>query len=328
VGGITEAEAAYLAVVPYLRLEGRWEELNTDMVRGLKGPLASELVPIEQAIVAREQGNGERAWETIRQMLPDSPRTPFGARRLFTGVPLVQLAAALALDADDLAAARAWLETHDRWFEESGAVLGHAEGEALWARYHWQAGDPQQARTHAETALAQATAPRQPLALLIAHRLLGELDTDAGRSDDAAHHLDASLALAEACAAPYERALTLIALADLRAVTGAPDDARGLLDEAYAICKPLGARLALVRLATIQGRLAATPSTPTYPAGLSAREVEVLRLVAAGRTNREIATALFLSERTIDAHVRNIFTKTRTDSRAAATAFAFKHGLA
>ena len=72
-GGITDAEAAYLAVVPYLRLEGRWQELNTDTVRGFKGP-ASEWVPVEQALVAREQGNAARAWDTIWQKLPDGPR--------------------------------------------------------------------------------------------------------------------------------------------------------------------------------------------------------------------------------------------------------------
>ena len=67
---------------------------------------------------------------------------------------------------------------------------------------------------------------------------------------------------------------------------------------------------------------------PAYPAGLSAREVEVLHLLAAGRTNREIAEALFLSERTIHSHVRTILTKTGADNRAAAAAFALRHRLA
>jgi DNA-binding NarL/FixJ family response regulator len=65
-----------------------------------------------------------------------------------------------------------------------------------------------------------------------------------------------------------------------------------------------------------------------FPAGLSAREVEVLRLVAAGRTNRDIADALFLSEHTVRVHVRNILTKSDTDNRTAAAAFARQHGLA
>lgn len=65
-----------------------------------------------------------------------------------------------------------------------------------------------------------------------------------------------------------------------------------------------------------------------FPAGLSAREVEVLRLVARGRTNREVAEALFLSEHTVTNHLSHIFAKTGAGNRAGATAFAFEHGLA
>ena len=57
------------------------------------------------------------------------------------------------------------------------------------------------------------------------------------------------------------------------------------------------------------------------------RELEVLRLVAAGATNRAIAASLVLSERTVDRHVSNIFTKLRVPSRAAATAYAYEHRL-
>jgi DNA-binding NarL/FixJ family response regulator len=61
---------------------------------------------------------------------------------------------------------------------------------------------------------------------------------------------------------------------------------------------------------------------------LSAREIEVLRLIAAGHTNKTIASELFLSEKTVSRHVSNIFTKIGVSSRASATAFAFEQGLA
>jgi DNA-binding NarL/FixJ family response regulator len=61
--------------------------------------------------------------------------------------------------------------------------------------------------------------------------------------------------------------------------------------------------------------------------GLSARELEVLRLVAAGSSNREIADALVISERTVARHLQNIFAKLRVSSRTAATAYAFEHHL-
>jgi DNA-binding NarL/FixJ family response regulator len=69
-------------------------------------------------------------------------------------------------------------------------------------------------------------------------------------------------------------------------------------------------------------------SRSKQPAHLSGREIEVLRLIAAGQTNREIARRLALSERTVPVHVRNILTKTNSANRAAATAFALRHGLA
>ncbi len=63
------------------------------------------------------------------------------------------------------------------------------------------------------------------------------------------------------------------------------------------------------------------------PHGLTRRELQVLRLVAAGETNRGIATELVLSERTVDRHVSNIYAKLGVSSRAAATAYAYEHQL-
>ena len=89
--------------------------------------------------------------------------------------------------------------------------------------------------------------------------------------------------------------------------------ARGVLDE-------LGAGPDLERLARLRGS--------PRPGGLSRRESEVLALVAAGKTNRAIASELFISEKTVARHVSNIFTKLRVSSRAEATAYAYKHGFA
>jgi DNA-binding NarL/FixJ family response regulator len=63
-------------------------------------------------------------------------------------------------------------------------------------------------------------------------------------------------------------------------------------------------------------------------AGLSDRELEVLRLVAQGRTNREIAEALVLSEKTVARHLTHIYTKTGVENRTGAAAFALRHNLA
>ncbi len=72
----------------------------------------------------------------------------------------------------------------------------------------------------------------------------------------------------------------------------------------------------------------APPDRPSYPAGLSGREAQVLKLVVAGMSNRRIAQELGLSERTVINHVASIFNKANVDNRAAAAAFAIRHGLA
>jgi DNA-binding NarL/FixJ family response regulator len=69
----------------------------------------------------------------------------------------------------------------------------------------------------------------------------------------------------------------------------------------------------------------ATPAA--VPDGLTDREVDVLRLIAAGRSNREIATALFLSEGTVKTHINHIFAKTGSRDRAQAITYAHRHGI-
>jgi DNA-binding CsgD family transcriptional regulator len=310
-------------------LHGRWDAPSFARleVLGLARPDLPSLAL--SARLARECGERERAWERVRVLLPDGAATEPGDCDLREGLEIQEVAVALSLDAGDMARTKEWLDAHDRWLSWSGAVLGRCEAQMLWARYDRQAGETAKAREHAERALAHAGNPRQPLALLAAHRLLGELDTGAGRHEDAGRHLDASLGLADACEAPYERALTLLAQAELRAAQGDGDAARALLDEMRAICEPLGAKPALARAAALQARFTTAPiAVPSYPAGLSAREVEVLRLVAQGLTNPQVAERLFLSPRTVEQHLRSIYNKLAVSTRAAATRFAVTHGLA
>jgi DNA-binding NarL/FixJ family response regulator len=70
------------------------------------------------------------------------------------------------------------------------------------------------------------------------------------------------------------------------------------------------------------------PSTVAPPGGLSQRELEVLRLLAAGRSNPEIAAALVISRNTVYRHVNHIFTKLGVENRTEAAAYAHRHGLA
>jgi DNA-binding NarL/FixJ family response regulator len=94
------------------------------------------------------------------------------------------------------------------------------------------------------------------------------------------------------------------------------------LDSARAVFVRLGAS---PDVKTVDALL--HPPVTTTTGGLSSREAQVLRLVAAGKTNRKIAGELFISEKTVARHVSNIFTKLGLSSRAAATAYAYEHGL-
>jgi DNA-binding NarL/FixJ family response regulator len=94
------------------------------------------------------------------------------------------------------------------------------------------------------------------------------------------------------------------------------------LDAARQVFARLGAIPDLIRTDTLVRK----PSVPDV-AGLSPREVEVLRLVAAGETNQAIAAELVISDRTVARHVSNIFTKLGVGTRTAAAAYAFEHGI-
>jgi len=99
------------------------------------------------------------------------------------------------------------------------------------------------------------------------------------------------------------------------------DGAAASFEAARVMFEQLGAGLDLRNLRDISA------TAPDLPAGLTLREVEVLRLVAAGMTNKQIAGELILSEKTVSRHLSNIFVKIRVSSRSAATAFAFEHHL-
>lgn len=118
--------------------------------------------------------------------------------------------------------------------------------------------------------------------------------------------------------APYEAARTHVLLGHACRTLGDVDTAEFEFAAARSIFTRLGARPDLDRM-----RALTSPHTPI----LSRRESEVLQLVAAGRTNREIAATLFLSEKTVERHLSGVFTKLGVPNRAAATAYAIQHGM-
>jgi ATP/maltotriose-dependent transcriptional regulator MalT len=120
--------------------------------------------------------------------------------------------------------------------------------------------------------------------------------------------------------APYEGAQARVLLGRALRAMGDEESARAELAAARRAFTELGAAPAEQAVDQLIGPVA-------RPGGLSPREVEVLRLVASGKSNPQIASALFLSEKTVARHLSNIFTKLEVSSRTAAAAFAFEHGL-
>uniref|UniRef100_UPI001409BA09 helix-turn-helix transcriptional regulator n=1 Tax=Streptomyces sp. YIM 98790 TaxID=2689077 RepID=UPI001409BA09 len=141
--------------------------------------------------------------------------------------------------------------------------------------------------------------------------------------EEATRLLRRALAAWQELRVPYEAARVRMLLAAAGRAAGDEEGARLELRAARAAFRELGAVPDARRAdALLSGRRRPLPSR------LTGREAEVLRLVAAGRTNRAIAAELHISEHTVARHLNNIFAKLDVTSRAAATAFACTHGLA
>lgn len=218
-------------------------------------------------------------------------------------------------------------------------VLGRAAEahEALTARLDAPAPSPAMLAAAVESALAAGDlAAARRAADRLARRAQGQssglcVDTLAASADGAVLLADGDphAALAPLGRAvdgwfeldvPYEVARARVALAAAHRLLGDVVDADLDEESARATFRRLGA-------ATELARLGGTPSSVRSRGPLSPREVEVLRLVATGLTNRAVASALTLSERTVARHVSNIFVKLDVQSRSAATAWAYDHGI-
>ena len=120
---------------------------------------------------------------------------------------------------------------------------------------------------------------------------------------------------------PYETGRLRVITGLVYRELGDQEGAEREFASARRVFERLGARPDLARLEDVPG------TAGGLPAGLTRRELEVLTLVAKGKSNREIATDLVISERTVARHMSNIFTKLQVSSRTAASAFAFEHEL-
>ena len=166
---------------------------------------------------------------------------------------------------------------------------------------------------------------------LCSDRVLGLLSQTMGNGGQAQIHFEDALGFCRNAGYRPELAWTCCDYADMLLRRNEPGDgtkAMSLLDESLAVSTELGMRPLMEQITERLDRIQAPPlPAPTYPAGLSYREVEVLRLIAFGKTDREIAEELFISFRTVGNHVSNILNKTNTSNRTEAATFAAHQGL-
>jgi DNA-binding CsgD family transcriptional regulator len=224
------------------------------------------------------------------------------------GLALVRLAQGDAEAAAGMSR-RALAEIENR-VQRAGLVPAHVEIMVA-------VGDLDEARRAAEE-LAEIAVAGRPMLQALASCARGRVELAQGNGEAALKSLRHACRMWQELDAPYE-------VARVRELIG--QACRQLGDEE-------GARLELGAAREVFERLAAAPDlarleggSPDDAHGLSARELEVLRHVAAGKTNREIAEELVVSEHTVARHLQNIFTKLGVSSRTAATAFAFENRL-
>jgi DNA-binding CsgD family transcriptional regulator len=160
-------------------------------------------------------------------------------------------------------------------------------------------------------------------------RIRGTLALRLGKAEDAERWFQLGLEWAEQQSCPVEAGRCHQGLAEVAEHHGRWAEALAHLEAAAALFERHGAKLYLdqvhARREELEGASAA--SRQRRPDGLTPREIEVLRLVAAGRSSREIAEGLVLSVRTVERHIANIYTKTDSNGRAQATAYALTNGL-
>jgi DNA-binding CsgD family transcriptional regulator len=168
-------------------------------------------------------------------------------------------------------------------------------------------------------------------------RVLGLLSAMNGDLDDSRRHFEDALSFCRKAGYRPELAWTCHDYAAMllgestgatRVASAEREKAVSLVQDGLGIATAIGMRPLAAKLTSLAEKAAADRGGPQYPDGLSEREVEVLRLIAAGKTNQQIADALIISRFTVVRHVTNIFTKTGASNRADATSYAHRHGLA
>lgn len=295
-----------------LQLHGAWAEAAEAAQQARKrllhgsGEPAAGAAYYQQADLHRLRGAFAEAEEAYRQASRWGRKPQPGLARLRLDQGRV--------DAAEAAIRRAVGEAQDR---VSRARLLPAHAEIMLS-----AGDVQAVRLAADELAELANDLDAPLLNAEAAQARGAVRLAEGDAQGALTALRQAWTAWQEIEAPYETARVRVLIGLACRELGDEDTAAMELDAARCAFQQLGAAPDIARVEALSQAAA-----PEAAGGLTAREVQVLRHVAAGKTNREIADELFISEKTVARHMSNIFSKLRLPNRAAATAYAYEHGL-
>ncbi len=294
-------------------LQGDWGEAEQEALRA-----ADELQPFGDYLVA----HGHYVVGEVRRLQGDLDGAESAFRRAHElGSDAQPGLGLLCLDRGDVTGAVAQL----RHAAAAGArpPLTHARLLSAVVTAELAAGDTDAAGAAADG--LHELAARTDRDLLVALALMSGADVALARDevDEALPLLRDAGVICQRLDFPYEAAQVRVGLGEAARHRGDEQTARMHFAAAMAAFERLGARPAADR---VRARIEERPDE--LPAGLSEREVEVLRLVAEGLSNRDVAERLFISEHTVRRHLSNSYTKIGVTSRAAATAFVFQHQLA
>ncbi len=313
-------------------LQGEWRDVDLliavarPMTERLAGPQQLSFLRQLRGLVALRRGAWDQAIREFETavMLSERSEPEFQEWRPAL-LGLLGLLALAQLGGGDPSQARRSLEEQERILNTQPGAAWPRAAAVTCAGLGWSlAGEVERCAAHYLELLSM----QGELHWFLVDRVLGMVDLARGDWDSASAHLSMAVEVAT-----HERLLpewgsSLVGLAELELARGKKRGAaraEDLLLQAVGIFQGLGMT---GELAAAESRLRSVHQMgPRFPGGLTAREVSVLRLVAAGKRNPEIARALFLSEKTVANHLTSIFTKLEVDNRAAAAAFGVRHEL-
>lgn len=310
------------------RLQGHWQASADFSDRGLAIWPRDPMLLGSRTLLEYETGNFGTGKEFLERLIAAMASTPSGSSLEYANVAcVVPMIVRISGHDDQLGRAARACETILSSSEATEGLVNDAKaGLGLIAVIQFELDN---AEKHYSALAAES---RQILfSSLSADRLLGLLAYTLGRYGDAATHFEDALTFCRGAGYRPELAWTCHDYAGCllaRNTLGDQQKATSLLDESVKISIELGMGPLMERAEALRARMKSGPElAPALPDGLTNREAEVLRLIAVGRSSRDVAEELVLSIRTVERHITNIYGKINARGRADATAYALGHDL-